>query len=255
MSSAVFILEVRPRENPDEEPIAWVLVEKEENVSFHEVDGSLVSAEITLRYWIIGNSQLKGFGADGRFAGNMSHYGGTVSLTGGGVFLDPEYMRGLRVGTFLMNEIVRWAKNWPGRKVDRITLNKDMGTPTNKERRNRFYEQFGIEFEYSDSDQRGGVSKPMTTDTLQSVESWKQNIIVHEVRGYLENMFKVQKRAELDAKQLSFQNENLQRRLKPAQDHPIRWMCGIIWYRHIQNWLIYGVVLLALASALYWNFS
>lgn len=29
MSSAVFIFEVRLRENPDEEPVAWVLVEQE----------------------------------------------------------------------------------------------------------------------------------------------------------------------------------------------------------------------------------
>lgn len=255
MSSAVFILEVRPRENPEGEPVTWVLVEKEEDVSFHETDGSLISAEITLRYWMIGNSKLKGFGADGRFTGKMSHYGGTVSLTGGGVFLDPESLRGSRVGTFLMNEVVQWAKQWPGGNVDRITLHKDMGTPTNKERRNRFYEQFGIAFEYSDPDQKGGVSKPMTTDALQTVDSWKQNITVHEVRGYLENMIKKARRAELDIKQLSFQNENLQRRLKDAEDHPIRWAWRVLWYRHIQNLFIYGMVLLMLVGTVYWGFS
>lgn len=36
-----------------------------------------------------------------------------MSLVGGELFLDPDELRGQRIGTYLMNEIVTWAQQWP----------------------------------------------------------------------------------------------------------------------------------------------
>lgn len=253
MTSAVFVLEVDPPDRSGDSSDFHLLVEREENVNFDSEHGNLISAEISLRYWIIGDGAVRGFGADGRFDGKLSFFSRTVSLTGGGVFLDPESLRGKKVGTFLMNEIVQWAKGWPSCNVNQITLNADLGTSENKERRNKFYEQFGIEFDYSDPEQKGGVSKPMMTDALCIVESWKQNIRVHDLRNYLETTIEAKKRAELDAKLLQTQNENLRSDRKEAETRPFRWALDILWYRYFRNGLIYAICGLVLLGALYWN--
>lgn len=44
------------------------------------------------------------------------------SLTEGIVVIDPPFLNGHGLGTYLMNEIIRWAKRWPNANVNTINL-------------------------------------------------------------------------------------------------------------------------------------
>ncbi len=69
------------------------------------------------------------------------------ALSEGAIFLNlPTKFEGQHIGTYMLNEIVLLAKQWQGAKVDSIKLISGQAHGDNKERRNRFYEQFGLEF-------------------------------------------------------------------------------------------------------------
>lgn len=81
-------------------------------------------------------------------------------------------LRGFRVGTYLMAEIVTWARQWPLAEVMKIELSwqdEKLGAHNgnNKVRRDRFYEQFGIEFIPSETEsQITARSKYMLAENL-----------------------------------------------------------------------------------------
>ncbi|MDN2709847.1 hypothetical protein O0880_10515 [Janthinobacterium sp. SUN118] len=84
-----------------------------------------------------------------------------------------------------MNEIVTWAKQWPEASILPIQLLEGQAYEKNKDRRNRFYERFGIEFDYADDDKRAGKSKPMRAAQLLNVNSWEENIDELDLHGYV----------------------------------------------------------------------
>ncbi|GBQ32032.1 hypothetical protein HLH34_00045 [Gluconacetobacter azotocaptans] len=74
-----------------------------------------------------------------------------ISLTShnprrGAVFLDLEELEGNRIGSYLMNLVVAWARQWPDASVNPITLLAHQARGENTIRRSRPYEQFGITF-------------------------------------------------------------------------------------------------------------
>ncbi|KGU52527.1 hypothetical protein NY98_12375 [Xanthomonas citri pv. fuscans] len=73
------------------------------------------------------------------------------TMIGGNMLLDDD-ARGLRIGSYLHNEVVRWAKEvgLPGRIATFSLVQQDAGTAEERDRRNRFYEQFGYEFDWQD---------------------------------------------------------------------------------------------------------
>ncbi len=75
------------------------------------------------------------------------------------------------IGSFFMNEIVKWVKQWPESNVKPIALTDGLATPDNKERRDRFYEKFGLEFEYSSPERASGYSRVMLARDLVSFDS------------------------------------------------------------------------------------
>ncbi|ENY6785113.1 hypothetical protein ACF1CY_002577 [Providencia rettgeri] len=90
-----------------------------------------------------------------------------VSLTNRDVFLKAE--RGIRIGSLLMSCVIEWARQWPNAAVIPIGLSDIDATNNmseNKNRRNRFYEQFGIKFEYKDANKTSGRSKNMFVSDL-----------------------------------------------------------------------------------------
>ena len=113
------------------------------------------------------------------FDASYHHTHQTVKLTshgliGGYVLLDDIRVMGDRLGTYLMNRIVGWAKHWPDAEVWPIHLDKGHAIGENKERRNRFYEQFGIRFDFDDPTTReSGRSHPMKVHELVQVDPEK----------------------------------------------------------------------------------
>ena len=159
-----------------------------------------------------------------------------ISLTGrrlesGAVYL-PEDLRGLHLGSFAMSEIVRWAKQWPEAIVEPISLVKGDADPENGERRNRFYEQFGLCFDYESARREAGRSQPIRTGDLIDSEGWKG--FVHE-RPLLDAIAEQMQRGDDMTRDLRARNgavANLAAQLRWADDHPIRACLRRLWARH-----------------------
>jgi hypothetical protein len=98
---------------------------------------------------------------------------------GGSLRIEPVRLRGHRIGTFLMNEIVIWGRQWPRAAVNPIRLFDADADDDNRDRRNRFYERFGFTFEYDDKDGTTGRSREMPASKLIPVWSWTENIILN----------------------------------------------------------------------------
>lgn len=159
-----------------------LLIEREESYDMN-------SAKLILRYFDLDNQDPRianhPFAAEYR---KLEDGRESISLTRGSVLLSLVYLRGHYVGTYLQDEIVRWARQWPNAIVTPITLSAtDADDVINKMRRNRFYEQFGIVFEYDGTDRTSGVSMPMLAIDLKPVDPhvWQSRLKEHSLMQYL----------------------------------------------------------------------
>lgn len=120
--------------------------------------------------------------SDGTDSHAITHMGGSYqggldpeyTLTGGTMVVAPDY-RGLHIGTYLQNEVVRWAietVKLPGRIKPIAVAPEDARTEAERDRRNQFYEQFGIRFAWTTNTPLpcvGGTS--LTSLTLADVHT------------------------------------------------------------------------------------
>ena len=157
-----------------------------------------------------------------------------VSITGGGIMINDYSLHGYRIGTYIMNQIVTWAKKWPDADVRRIKLAEiDAKTDIAKIRRNRFYEQFGISFEFSDDEKRSGSSFPIRASSLNQVSTWESNIeevnetyflLQFEKRIYSYD-FKIRKAKEI--------NKALSKKLDNIEKQPLRYAIKVLFIRFL----------------------
>lgn len=248
----ILVLEVRPPKHPERPPVAFLVVERNEILHRDSRDNSVFDASITLSYEVITDSRYLGDGQRGEFSGGYSKTWG-VSLTSssfvyGAVFLDPSWLRGHRVGTYLMNEIVTWIKRWPDAEVKSIELNAGQGGDENRDRRNEFYEQFGLEFDYSDPEHRAGKSKPMLAKDLNLVEKWKDNITEHRMFDFLANTLAAKESALSDLKLSKQSVGELIAAQRRAERHPIRWALREL-YSQSAPLIFIGAILALLVGA------
>jgi hypothetical protein len=156
---------------------------------------------------------------------NMVSLTASSLSTGGYVRIDPSSLRGARLGTYLMNQVVLWAKQWPDAEVREISLAPGDGSNSeNRARRNRFYEQFGIVFDYRDADHKVGVSRPIVARDLRPVTSWAGSIIEHSIVDYLRESVTANKTAAAEVQMLKRDAKDLHQRLAYASTRPVRWM-------------------------------
>jgi len=152
----IYILEVRKPDHPEASPVAWLLVERQETVRYDERNNSVFEATIELTCMRVKSKYERDLPSRTSFTASYRVIGSDgpwISLTSrsyghGAVFLEPPELRGHRIGTFLMNEIVLWARQWPTVAVNPIELLEGQAYNGNRARRNRFYEQFGLVFNY-----------------------------------------------------------------------------------------------------------
>ncbi|WP_418647385.1 GNAT family N-acetyltransferase [Thauera butanivorans] len=247
----ICVLEVRDRLKPDGEPIARLFVQRQENYRRDDRDGQMYEASIRLSYQTIEPKHSLRSRISGSFEGSYSRGfregEASVSLIGGALFLDPAELRGQRIGTYLMNEIVVWAQQWPEAKVRPIKLLSGQAEEENRDRRNRFYERFGLVFAYSDPEHREGVSKSMPVKKLTPVTSWEVNIRERYPREYLAELLYERERMVMEASQRDTAIKNLSATLEDARNHPVRWAARRLWWR-LQPILLQGAMLLAFAG-------
>lgn len=148
------------------------------------------------------------------------------------VFLDPEELRGYRVGTYLMSQIVLWVQRWPDAEVRDIELMIGQAYVENKLRRNRFYEQFGLVFDYSDGENKVGRSRPMLARQLTPVDTWQKNITERLVTDYLADLLQAQVRTAMALRQRTQAVELLSARLQRIEAHPMRWRLRTLYHQY-----------------------
>jgi len=226
----VRVLEVKHRDRPDDvQPIAWLLFEREETVQKYAGDGSIRTVSITITCKCIAPRSLCQTPGVGVFTAGYSKFYNTVSLIsstgegGGALFLDlPNILKGHRIGTYMMNEIVSWAMLWPDASIQKIGLGVEQAGEDNKIRRNQFYEQFNIRFEY-DADKSNGNSLPMKVADLRTVNAWEKNITEHHLSDYLSAIIHERDTAvsELHTRMHVIESQAME--LKRIYQHPFRW--------------------------------
>lgn len=231
------VLEIRDPKQPEGEPVAWLLVEREEHFERWDRDNTIHKASIRLSYEeILPRPSLRDR-RRGSFDGSYSKLFNSVSLTSsstdrGAVFLDLAGLEGHRIGTYLMNEIVAWVRQWPEAAVNTIHLRSEQAVGENTERRNRFYERFGIEFDYSDPEHHAGHSKPMQASALKPVNSWEKNITEHSMFDYLGGVLYAREKAVNQVADKVRAIEYLKDTLAQAEAHPVRWALKVLFYQY-----------------------
>ena len=161
---------------------------------------------------------------------------------------------GHRIGTYLLNEIVQWVQRWPEATVNTVTLLSSQASGDNKERRNKFYEQFGLTFDYKDFERKEGESRPMLAGELNQVLTWKQNITEINMIDYLDNVLFSEERASTE---LAFRDracKELIAEQRQAEAKPVRWLLKI-WYRKLryQSESLVTLLLLLYIVAVIWS--
>lgn len=230
-SPQICVLEIRHPSTSKAEPVAhWVLVEKSEVVERDPATGTVHRANLSIFYWELSGGTESGDVPNGDFSASYDASWNLVSLTsgslspGGYVLIEPTRLRGAHLGTYLMNLVVGWAKQWPNADVREIRLLAGDAGDENRLRRNRFYEQFGIRFTFDDPSMTAGVSQPMSASNLTEVTAWEKSITEHNAVTYLRHSLN-------EARDLSIDNRFFQRELRAASSaltdahrRPITWM-------------------------------
>ncbi|EPB8062569.1 hypothetical protein ACW57B_005655 [Pseudomonas aeruginosa] len=248
----ILVLEIKDKDRPDDKALGWVLVEREETYRRDPRDGTIYEASIRLSYQRITAKFSHRDGGKGRFDGSYSRNFNAVSLTStsmskGAVFLDLPGLDGQRIGTYLMNEIVQWVQQWPEATVNGIELLAGQGHGDNKARRNWFYEQFGLVFDYTDPEHREGRSRPMLAGALVKVETWKQNITEHRMLDYLAAVLYAEERATSELQARDRACAQLIAEQRRAEARPVRWALRRL-YIHYASTVLAGLVLMALVG-------
>lgn len=218
----------------------YVLVEEHESIEY--LDGIIVSAKLKIKYSIdnfnIYSSRpiISSTYFDALYL-NKSWIK-SASITGGALFLDPEEYTGNKIGSYFMNVVIKWIQKFENTPIDKIELVANQATNNNKERRNRFYEQFGITFSY-DKNRENGYSNPINSHDLIQTSNWKNNISIFSMLDVVEKLSSTNHKNDT----LTNQNEKYQEEHKNIYNNPLRWVLKFYQYQVIKLLLIIMLVL------------
>ncbi|QIZ46810.1 GNAT family N-acetyltransferase [Dickeya zeae] len=138
----------------------------------------------------------------------------TISLTCGSLGIWHNDYKGNRLGRWLFNEIVTWAKQWPNADVNSIRLGPTDATEDNLKRRNKMYRGAGLKFDYDDDEKRTGRSRIMKASKLTALSSWKKenggNIEAQNIDDYINDLIKENEslKCEMESKKLRINSLN-----------------------------------------------
>lgn len=248
-SPDILLLAIYDPKAPDFEadPTAWLMVERKESIVMDERltahKDRVYSASLKIHYELIYPHKYMahtGGSFEGSYHMGYSSGDATVSLISasaseGAVFLDLPGLEGHRIGTYLMDQLVTWVKQWPDAIVGTIKLNELQALDEDsKARRNRFYERFKIPFDYFDSSQRAGESRPIPAHALSNVTTWERNIKIKDVRVTLNDLMEENKRLQHE---VTFQKQLVRDRiaeLRTMESKPLRWALQMFWVHHVR---------------------
>lgn len=133
-------------------------------------------------------------------------------LTDGAMRLYDKW-RGKHIGTWCQNEVVRWVKALPPGCFTPIRLSVTEGLdPDNRVRRSRFYEQFGVVFEWLPEPEHGFEAKSIVRPTSELV-------VLHQAKGITElDIREALNTAEADAADAARENVRLKHQVLGLND-------------------------------------
>lgn len=266
------ILEVRAKSSPihgseaqsgavSSEPLHRILVER--RLKFKSTTNDDIEyASIELRYARIGGwerdaqSEAKGSMSAGyaRHLNTISLAKAEVNGTTGAVFLAMQggIPRGMRIGTYLMNEIVSWAKHWPDANVQPIALVKGQAVDAeDRAIRNAFWGKFGFRLQFDDAEHREGRSLPMKARELTNSTSWATNIRVVpllEFAGTQHAELTLARRLNAD---LTAKVARADAALASQRRHPFIWAWRVAYENWVEPYLGHAFVLLVVSGFAY----
>lgn len=223
-----------------------------------ELDGArILNARLNIDYRCIAARYCTAIRGHGSFS---AHYSAgfegepRVSLVSsifsdGAFYIDPEELRGHGVGTYFLNEIVKWAKQWPDAIVCSIKLLAAQACAENKNRRNRVYEQFGLIIDYADPDRLAGVTRVMSASALKLVNV-KDNIQVLSVPEWMSEALTHERDMHFETLRREKVISELRQELDEARSKPITWGVRTWWWKHAPN--VYSYFFVAGFGLLLW---
>lgn len=159
-------------------------------VKAYYLDGPLIQ-ETEARGWPVASFAGK---VEPRWVSETGTWSHNVRLLNGFVVIDSVKLRGLGLGTYLLAQVVLWAKRVaPQGDVQPILLSVHQAKETEaRDRRNRFYERFGLTFDYravNGIESAEGSSLPIKVSDLRVLEefSWLEVLPLEE---FLQGHFK-----------------------------------------------------------------
>jgi len=256
----VYDPEINTDSNADPgDPIASIIVERTEELEYFEDRKTISCARLRLSYELITTRENYHRQSSGEFCGSYSvgfEGKGRVSITSpslstGAVYMDLPGLKGRRIGTYLMDQIVAWVKKWPNANLCSIGLSEGQADEENRERRNRFYEQFGIEFNYTDDSRRTGRSKPMTAGQLIRSDRWMSRIKVINLRDYISQQLTSIEIQNSEMARVQRVKSHYMKEYEEACKTPVKFLFQQWWYRYGAHLVILSV--LSFVVAVFWH--
>ena len=243
----LYVISVRPRMDPKAAPIAYVMVDRK--ISSDPSDsGDVSSSTIELNYHVIGPDYQFATPSTGSFRGKYQRGSNTVSLTGGAVFMDPDELRGNRIGTYLFSQVIQWAMQWPQASVLPIKVNPERDQD-NRVRRDQMYKEAGIEF-----DPVSGESLPMKAGALKLRTSWQENIEELRLNDCIAKLVYERNWANNEHRIQCLHTERAEEKLAMRERCPIIFALDHIWKR-ITSLPVLGALAIAVSLGLVWRFQ
>ncbi len=245
------VLRVNDREAP-EQFRAWILMEVTETyqLDLRATPARPTEGKIEIRYRAVGDRW-----SCGTFSGSFSQRHSKGSITSsmvssrGGVLLGLSKLSGQRIGTYLMGRVVEFVRQLPDAALNSVFLSEVDASDENRERRNRFYEQFGLRFQFDGPGRREGRSLPMrcgdmTTDAAKT--AWGRNIVEYEGGAGFERLVELYgaeaARAEPLERALRWRKAELDKR----DAHPLRWALKVVltrWFDRLGPFLLVATLI------------
>lgn len=248
--NSIYIIEIRDRKaGKDSNPLAYLLLDRYEQYRYDE--GRITGAHVEIKYQRIrknsdsfnGSSPDAGNFCAGYSKGFEREY---VSLTSksiseGAVFLDLPGLEGQRIGTYLMSALVEWAMQWPSAELAQFTLSSLQADEFNKDRRNRFYDNYNIKFDFHTPENLSGKSKKMLVSELTPVHTWKENIREISISNYIGQLLDKENSDGWELMRKDNVIKSLRQTLKDAEFSPLKWVMQQLWCRY-GAWLLEGLI-------------
>jgi GNAT superfamily N-acetyltransferase len=174
--------------------VSWMLFSETRMIVRSGSNDGLYTDQIDIQLQVMGSFEQRATGGAvamemrGRAGSGITI--GTVNFSDGYIVVEPPWM-GLRIGTYMMNHLVAWAKeNYPDSLPVGIRLGINQAGAENKERRNRFYAIFGFKFKWDDDEQREGhLDSELRIYDLDTTEKWEERITEFSFKEGMKEIF------------------------------------------------------------------